>query len=772
MRTFLSIVVAAFLSLGCAHAQQIPQYSLIPGSALSAMTGLPAGYNPYQYWSSFLWKPDRNELCAIRAGGHADWGGANSECYDFDTPERGWYPVEPVQPLVIDTAISTCKLPANGPGSVHIYDGLEYLGDNKAIFTGATQYCPQGMNFDPVVYVVDMDTWAWTKLTHLTAPSFSIYFRYARIAVDGDFVYVTPGDAKALILSRSTLQPVSFGGSNINMESGGSAMGISAGIACVNDKSKMWCSKVDGASSSFRTFVARASGINPAANACMAQIRGENSMTPRPGGGFTISHGDKKLIRFTPGAGNDPALDTCEVINSPTGPELPAVNGLYSKAFYRGDKLFMTSSMAGIWEYSDAGAPPVDPPVDPEEPPVEPTNNKLVCEVVYQGELPTTFSLDCERQEAQAPPPVDPPDEPDPPVPPVSGDYGLPPTATLAQLAALPGTLLADPLDNTPISGPGIAANAPCLTISQTISNCRYGWWRDTWKTTTPTPPVVDPTAGDGGALKFTIASQSGQGGAGLYTVNLSPDSSVGVGVGEILRIRLQQKADCQVYFTDCNPASQAYKQERRHYDTTQGPGGIKFFSVGQIDTNLTAGGFAPNEANYMNSGEGVGTPVWSNYMQRGFMAGYIAVWYEPIEQAGAIINGITQRDLQPGGDDVCWQNDPSTGFGLTAAWPTCHMMPSDEWVTIQMDLYFGGCRNTPPGKNDVRESHVKLWIADEGKPFDLVVDRAISLRCSNIPDPKLGKVWLTPYNSFKNPSEVHPEGHVWYDSLWVAKVD
>lgn len=767
MRTLLSIVVAAFLSLGCAYAQQLPQYSLIPGSALSAMTGLPAGYNPYQYWSSFLWKPDRNELCAIRAGGHADWGGANSECYDFDTPERGWYSVEPVQPLVIDTAVSTCKLPANGPGSVHIYDGLEYLGGNKAIFTGATQYCPQGMNFDAVVYVVDMSTspWTWTKLTHLTAPAFSNYFRYARVAVEGDFVYVTPGDAKALILSRSTLQPVSFGGSNINMESGGSAMGISAGIACVNDKSKMWCSKVDGASSSFRTFVTRPSGINPAANACMAQIRGENSMTPRPGGGFDISHGDRKLIRFTPGANNDPALDTCEVVNSPTGPELPAVNGLYSKAFYRGDKLFMTSNMAGIWEYGDASAPPVDPPVDPEdppvEPPVEPTNNKLVCEVVYQGELPTTFSLACERQEAQAPPPVDPPDEPDPPVPPVAGDYGPPPPWTLAQLKALPGTLMVDPLNDTPISGPAWSLTSKHRTMSQVLAG-RYGDPRWTWPAGQGgINPKLDLTMGDGGSLLFTIPPHSAANSSGSYTVDVSPDYSLGVMQGETLRIRFKVRWSCTVLFTDCDPASPNYKKTYRHYATTAGAGGIKIFSVGEQDRDGGAG--------HMDSGEGIGTPVWGNYEQRGFYAGYIAVWYEGIQQALGNLHGSTQRDLQPGGDDQCLLYDPSLYPATKWTDPNCHMMQADQWATIQQDLYFGGCGANPGAP---KSSNVKLWIADEGKPFDLVVDHDVVLRCTNIPNPKLGKVWITVYNTGKDPAEDHPTGYVWYRELWVSKVD
>ena len=109
------------------------------------------------------------------------------------------------------------------------------------------------------------------------------------------------------------------------------------------------------------------------------------------------------------------------------------------------------------------------------------------------------------------------------------------------------------------------------------------------------------------------------------------------------------------------------------------------------------------------------GTPVWSNIRQVGAFAGYIAVWNTHIEQPCPITTGMDHAARRP--------------RHLHARWPS-HLLvrptlPHDarpingsrsRWTCITTDVR----RIRRPGGR-----HVKLWIADEGQPFDLVVDKA-----------------------------------------------
>ena len=131
--------------------------------------------------------------------------------------------------------------------------------------------------------------------------------------------------------------------------------------------------------------------------------------------------------------------------------------------------------------------------------------------------------------------------------------------------------------------------------------------------------------------------------------------------------------------------------------------------------------------------------------------------------------------DEQPGGPNDCVRNTASS----YEPGATCHFIVADQWVTVRQDLtWFADPDGAGPLRNCETEAvsapyngHVKLWIADEGQPFELVVDHDTYFGCSEVAEPKIGKIPLTPYNTAKNPAEVHPTGYVWYDNLWVGKV-
>jgi hypothetical protein len=346
------------------------------------------------------------------------------------------------------------------------------------------------------------------------------------------------------------------------------------------------------------------------------------------------------------------------------------------------------------------------------------------------------------------------------------GDVGVDaedPDAPLATLCALPGTLLCDPLDDTtPISGPLVDGSTTHLLFSQSIQTF-YGAWRRAYTitgfpATTYAPQLDNTTAVEGGSMKFTIRSQSAGGTAGQYHLNINPlhtqtPPESGIEPGETIRMRVKVRWSCDVLFTDCPGMT-----TRRHYDVTSGLGGIKIFSIKEADR-------APN--NLTDGGEGIGTPIWGNRFQMGAYAGYIAIFNDPIE--GPYPPNL--QDIQQGGPDPCVRSN------ATLVLPsTCHMMVADEWVTMQMDLTYGGpggnCSATPSGPYT---GYVKLWVADEGEPFNLVLERGVHLRCTDqdalYPLHRLGKIDLTVYDTAKDPAEVHPEGYVWFDNLWVGKV-
>lgn len=698
--------------IGAKFCEQINCHSAM--SVLIAWTGI--GYNETTHC---LW--------ALAGGGHADYGGNETYRYCLGEPQKGWERVTDPAPLTraATTAADAnpgCPAPATGPMASHTYDGVTWIpGTSKFLWLGTAGFCRHGMG-PGSAWIFDSSTLRWTEL-----PQLKQFSSYARTGID-------PGSGDILVFTRHILRAFDPVSQHLKWESG-SVGDVGDGNAIVHPQRREFYLLVQGSIYSAKLDVPPES-ITVRKIADFPQVTSAQfgMAVHEPTGDIVMWNGKRTTYAY------HPQSQSMEVMQAPEGPAPSEDNTgrVYSQWIYipEKDAFLGISPEEGIWLWrrgpSRSGGL---------------TGTASQAQPKSQAEKQALAEPQVASSEKHALPASKP------------ANAGASPDVPLAELCAKPETLLCDPLDDTPISGPAITPDTKNLTMSETIEG-RYGDWRWTWTTGDP-DPQFDPAMGDGGSLKFTIASQSPAGGPGLYTVALSPDYSLGVGEGGGIRIRFKVRWSCDVLYTDCDPQSPTYKQERRHYATTQGPGGIKIFSIGEADRDGQQG--------YMDSGEGIGTPVWSNYMQRGFIAGYIAVWYEGIEQPGAVINGIMQRDLQPGGPDVCWQNDPATGFGLEKAWPTCHMMEADQWVTIQMDLHYGGCTPTPAGP---RASNVKLWIADEGKPFDLVVDHDVNLRCTNIPNPKIGKVWITPYNTGKDPSEVHPEGYVWYDSLWVSRID
>ena len=127
------------------------------------------------------------------------------------------------------------------------------------------------------------------------------------------------------------------------------------------------------------------------------------------------------------------------------------------------------------------------------------------------------------------------------------------------------------------------------------------------------------------------------------------------------------------------------------------------------------------------------------------------------------------------GGSDFKLQNARISPYCLYSASNAGQQFPPtgncfgyfpDEWMTFQVKI------KTGPRLNDEWiASNVTLWVARENQPSQLVIDFPYKLTAgSTAQDQKFGKVWLLPYNTNKNPAQVHATAYTWYDELIISR--
>jgi hypothetical protein len=96
-----------------------------------------------------------------------------------------------------------------------------------------------------------------------------------------------------------------------------------------------------------------------------------------------------------------------------------------------------------------------------------------------------------------------------------------------------------------------------------------------------------------------------------------------------------------------------------------------------------------------------------------------------------------------------------------------CFEYAADQWMTFQV-----GIKTGPRVNDEFTNSRVTLWVAYEGKPSELVVSWGpYNLSAGDPADnQRFGKVWLLPYNTDKDPTQVTPVAHTWYDELVISR--
>lgn len=281
--------------------------------------------------------------------------------------------------------------------------------------------------------------------------------------------------------------------------------------------------------------------------------------------------------------------------------------------------------------------------------------------------------------------------------------------------------------------------------------------------------------ASGAGAFRFDIKSRSGEGSGGNCVINFSPDLSVQFGANEEFWIQWRQRFDAFVISHD--------------YRNTDGSGEWKQVIIAQGDTPAV-------KANACTEAE----LVIQNQGNRDYPSGYIeCTAYDNFEEF-------------LGGSTITRQNQRRTPSGQTACqwWPTggnisgCLGYHPNEWMTFMVHVQMGpdgvgpSSVSSDPSKRGFINSTIEFYVGREGQPVLLahrqtgvVIPRGQWWNASrginpDVPgDPgyssgwgpkdahpfaKYGKIWLLPYNTFKDPSEVHQDASIWYDEVIISR--
>jgi len=119
---------------------------------------------------------------------------------------------------------------------------------------------------------------------------------------------------------------------------------------------------------------------------------------------------------------------------------------------------------------------------------------------------------------------------------------------------------------------------------------------------------------------------------------------------------------------------------------------------------------------------------------------------------------------------------------------PPCVTYQANQWMTFQMHVKIGTWYQD--NKVYKHDSTVQLWVAQEGQPASLVIDfspdpanpscQAQQVSIPNCktgydlvntnPVAKYGKVWLLPYDTGKDATQVTAAAYTWYDELIISR--
>ncbi len=258
-------------------------------------------------------------------------------------------------------------------------------------------------------------------------------------------------------------------------------------------------------------------------------------------------------------------------------------------------------------------------------------------------------------------------------------------------------------------------------------------------------------SAAGAASLRFTIPSNTPADTSGSWFANFSSDLSTQMGEGEEVYVQWRQRFSPEYLTT--------------RYDGIDSPlaNGWKMADVSAGDLQ----GCSLSDTSLCTSTCWDFTVVVQNTNQIGIPQAYTncgGPWvYWPL--SGRTTNVTVQNVVG------CLYPDYAS--------PPCVKFYPDEWMTFQLHIRIGHWNTW--------DSTIQMWVAREGEPSILVIDCSPTATnpCTNGQDNsaangwylynsnatyKLGKVWLTPYHTKKDPTQVTPTAYTWYDDLIISK--
>ena len=221
---------------------------------------------------------------------------------------------------------------------------------------------------------------------------------------------------------------------------------------------------------------------------------------------------------------------------------------------------------------------------------------------------------------------------------------------------------------------------------------------------------VTDIKASGAGSLRFEIPSNTGPDTSGSFWQNFSDDLSIQFGEGDEFYVQWRQRFS------------------REFLDTFyEGGSGWKQAVIGEGDR--------PGKTVYSCTELEI---VVQNTSQRG---------------AAQMYHSCGNKDGQYEGLDgqVRWVD-----------------YKPDQWMTFQVFIKIG--RWYRNDRRYHRDSTIRLWVAEAGRPSRLAVDQTRYDIVNTQPAARYGKIWLLPYHTGKSPAQRHPAAYTWYDDLIISR--
>jgi len=138
-----------------------------------------------------------------------------------------------------------------------------------------------------------------------------------------------------------------------------------------------------------------------------------------------------------------------------------------------------------------------------------------------------------------------------------------------------------------------------------------------------------------------------------------------------------------------------------------------------------------------------------------------------------AVLPGPSDFLLQNGTAPFCKYSSNQASRTPTDVAPGCFPLVANEWMTFQIATTLGSRDNV---NNDFLNSRFRLWGARDGQPSVLLIDWRpgiggyFPLAAGKLADnERFGKVWLLPYMTNKDPTQIHDLAQTWYDELIIS---